>query len=231
MKSILLEISLDSLESAIAAERGGTHRVELCDNLAEGGTTPSRKTIELVRKKITIGLQVMIHPHGGDFCYSDPEFDTMKKDIADAKQLGADGVVFGILKKDRTVDKERTKILVDLAKPMSTTFHRAFDIASDPLRSLEEIISAGCDRLLTSGQRRTAEEGIPLIAKLIKHAGDRIIIIPGCGINSLNVKNILDKTGATEIHIGTAATSRVGSHHIVDEQKVKMLMQIISGRR
>ncbi|HMD14036.1 MAG TPA: copper homeostasis protein CutC [Bacteroidota bacterium] len=229
--STLLEISLDSVKSAVAAERGGAQRVELCDNLDAGGTTPNRETIELARKKITVGLHVMIRPRPGDFCYSESEFDSMKKDIAAVKKLGVDGVVFGILKKDRTVDTERTKILIDLAKPMSTTFHRAFDVASDPVRALEDIISAGCYRLLTSGQQPTAEEGLPLIAKLIELAGKRIVIMPGCAINAQNAKVILEKTGATEIHIGTAATSHVGSRHVVDEQKVKMFMQILSCRR
>jgi len=230
-KSILLEISLDSIESAVAAERGGAHRVELCDNLAEGGTTPSAKMIERVRKEVTIDLHVMIRPRAGDFCYSDSEFEVMKRDIAVAKKFGADSVVFGILIKDRTIDKDRTKILIDIAKPMSTTFHRAFDVASNAGQSLEEIISAGCDRLLTSAQQRTAEEGITLLAKLIKQAGKRIIIMPGCGINASNVNTILEKTGATEIHIGTASTSHIGSRHVVDDEKVKTLVHMISNRR
>ena len=154
----------------------------------------------------------------------------MKKDIAAVKKLGVDGVVFGILKNDCSIDKDRMRMLVDLAKPMNTTFHRAFDEASDPVRGLEDIISAGCDRLLTSGQQQTAELGIPLIATLIKQAEDRIIIMPGCGINMQNAEKILDKTGAREIHCGTAVTSSVGSHRVVDEQKVKTFMQIISGR-
>lgn len=231
LKSPLLEISLDSVESAIAAKRGGAHRVELCNNLAEGGTTPSAKMIERVRQKITIGLHVMIRPRAGDFCYSDVEFEAMKKNVAAAKKLGADGVVFGILKKDHTVDKDRIKKLGDLARPMSVTFHRAFDVASDPVWALKDIISAGCDRLLTSGQQPTAEEGILLLAKLVEQAGKRIVIMPGCGINVSNVNTILEKTGATEIHIGTGVKSYVGSHHIVDERKVKTLMHSISGRR
>ena len=231
MKPILLEISLDSIDSAIAAERGGAQRVELCDNLAEGGTTPNMKTVELARQSIAIGLCVMIRPRAGDFCYSDSEFEMMKKDIAAVKKLCVDGVVFGILKKDCSVDVERTKKLVDIAKPMNSTFHRAFDVAANPVRTLEDIISTGCDRLLTSGQQTTAEKGISLIAKLVGQAENRIIIMPGCGVNVRNAKGILDKTGATEIHVGTAATSNIGSRHVVDEQKVKTLMQIISGHR
>lgn len=231
VKSILLEISLDSVESAMAAERGGAQRVELCDNLAGGGTTPSMKTIELVRRNITIGLHVMIRPRVGDFFYSDSEFEIMKKDIAAVKKLGVDGIVFGILKNDRTIDKDRIKMLADLAKPMNTIFHRAFDVVADPVQALQDVISSGCDRLLTSGQQQTAEEGIPLIAQLIKQAKDRIIIMPGCGVDVQNAKDILDRTGATEIHIGTAVTSNVGSRRVVDEQKVKALMQMISGHR
>ncbi len=231
MKPILLEISLDSVDSAVAAVRGGAKRIELCDNLSEGGTTPKLKTVERVRQNTAIGLYVMIRPRAGDFCYSDSEFEMMKKDVAAVKKLGVDGAVFGILKNDRSIDKDRIKMLVDLAKPMRTTFHRAFDEASDPVGALEDIISAGCDRLLTSGQKQTAEEGIPLITILIKQAKDRIVIMPGCGITMQNANTILDKTGATEIHIGTAATSHVGSRRVVDEQKVKTLMQIISGHR
>jgi len=231
VKPILLEISLDSVESAMAAERGGAARIELCDNLVVGGLTPDRKTLEHVRKKISIGLHVMIRPRAGDFCYSDSEFEMMKKDITGVKNLGVDGVVFGILKNGSTVDSERVKILVDLAKPMNATFHRAFDVVTDPVRALEDIISSGCDRLLTSGQQPTAEKGIPLIAKFVERAESRIIIMPGCGVNAQNAKAILDDTGATEIHIGSAATSHIGSRHVVDEQKVKTLMQIISGHR
>jgi copper homeostasis protein len=147
-KKFLLEVCVDSIESAIAAQEGGAARVELCDNLAEGGTTPSAGMIEAARQHLRIGLHVMIRPRGGDFCYSDIEFEVMKKDVLITKQLGADGVVFGLLKPDHTVDLERTRDLVQLARPLRVTFHRAFDLATDSLRALEDNISLVIERIL-----------------------------------------------------------------------------------
>ena len=198
---IKLEVCIDSVQSAINAEKGGASRVELCDNLFEGGTTPSAGTIELARQHINIGLQVIIRPRGGDFLYSDLEFEIMKKDILLAKQLGADGVVFGILKADGTVDKARNAELFALAQPMSTTFHRAFDMTADPFQALEDIISLGIHRVLTSGQERSVAEGVPLIAQLVEKAGDRIIILPGGGIDEFNIGKIVEATGVKECHI------------------------------
>ncbi len=198
---IKLEVCIDSIQSAINAEIGGAARVELCDNLFEGGTTPSAGTIEVVRKHISIGLHVIIRPRGGDFLYSDLEFEIMKNDILMAKQLGANGVVFGILKADSTVDKDRNTELAALAQPMSTTFHRAFDMTADPFQALEDIISLGIHRILTSGQERSVPEGVPLIAQLVKQAGDRIIILPGGGIDEFNIEKIVEATGVKECHI------------------------------
>ena len=198
---IKLEVCIDSVQSAINAEKGGASRVELCDNLFEGGTTPSAGAIELARQHINIGLQVIIRPRGGDFLYSDLEFEIMKKDILLAKQLGADGVVFGILKADGTVDKARNAELFALAQPMSTTFHRAFDMTADPFQALEDIISLGIHRVLTSGQERSVAEGVPLIAQLVEKAGDRIIILPGGGIDEFNIGKIVEATGVKECHI------------------------------
>ena len=142
-QTITLEICVDSVEGALAAEAGGAQRVELCDNLLEGGTTPSAGMIALTRQQIHIGLQVIIRPRGGDFCYSDLEFAVMQYDVNQAKQLGADGVVIGLLNPDGTVDKARTAALIDLARPLNVTFHRAFDMAVDPHQALEELIDLG----------------------------------------------------------------------------------------
>lgn len=198
---IILEVCIDSVQSAIHAEKGGASRVELCDNLFEGGTTPSAGTIEVTRKNINIGLHVIIRPRGGDFLYSDLEFEIMKKDVLLAKQLGANGVVFGMLNADGTIDKDRNAVLVELAYPMSTTFHRAFDMTADPYQALEDIISLGMDRVLTSGQERTVPEGAELIAQLVEKAGDRIIILPGGGIDEFNIEKIVEATGVKECHV------------------------------
>ncbi|KAJ3128198.1 hypothetical protein HK098_004944 [Nowakowskiella sp. JEL0407] len=197
-----LEVCIDSVESAIISEQNGASRVELCDNLVEGGTTPSAGAIALAKKKVKIPVHVMIRPRGGDFLYSDVEFEVMKLDVETAKSLKADGVVFGILTSDGRVDIKRTKDLVEIAKPMSVTFHRAFDMTRDPFQALEDIIEiGGIQRILTSGQEPTVLEGTELIMKLIELANDRIIILPGGGITSRNIKRILDELpGLGEIH-------------------------------
>jgi copper homeostasis protein len=199
---ITIEVCIDSVQSAIAAQQGGANRVELCDNLFEGGTTPSAGAIAIARKHINIGLHVMIRPRGGDFFYSDIEFDCMKKDIQVAKDLGADGVVFGLLTKDGQIDKARTRELAELASPLQVTFHRAFDMTADPVQALEDIISIkGITRLLTSGQEKSAYEGAELIAQLITQAKGRIIIMPGAGVYERNIQKIRQLTGAQEFHV------------------------------
>jgi copper homeostasis protein len=201
MKNNLIEVCAAHVQSALAAQEGGAKRVELCDNLYEGGTTPSYAAIKIAREKLEIGLNVMIRPRGSDFCYSDLEFELMKEDIRICKQLGADGIVFGILLPDGNVDIARTNQLIELARPMSMTFHRAFDMTPDPFKALEEIIKLGIDRILTAGQKNTVPEGIELISELVKQAGDRIIIMPGSGINEQNIREIRDKSGAREFHL------------------------------
>lgn len=201
-----LEICIDSAHAAIAAEQGGAGRVELCDNLAEGGTTPSAGMIALTRQHISIGLHVLIRPRRGDFLYSELEFEIMKYDIEVAKNLGADGVVIGVLKADGTIDLNRTRALIQLAQPLSVTFHRAFDLTPDPFQALDNLLQLGVPRLLTSGQKPSAFEGAPLIRELVKQAGEQLIVMPGAGINEQNIKEIITVTGAKEYH--TSARSK-----------------------
>jgi copper homeostasis protein len=185
----------------MAAQEGGADRVELCANLSEGGTTPSAGSILLARRNLHIGVQVMIRPRGGDFCYSATEFDIMKLDIVAAKNAGANGIVIGILKADGSVDEARTRELVELARPLSVTFHRAFDMARDPYEAMETLIEIGINRILTSGQESSVLEGLDLISDLVRKAGDRIIIMPGGGINERNFDKIARQSGAKELHV------------------------------
>ena len=196
-----LEICVDSIESAINAQVAGADRIELCDNLMEGGTTPSYGTIISARKNLTLGLNVIIRPRGGDFLYSDNEYDIMRRDIEICGEIGADGVVIGILRKDGSVDVERTADLISLARPMSVTFHRAFDMCEDPHKALEDIIASGAARILTSGLKNSAYEGLEMITSLVKQAGNRIIIMPGGGINSFNINEIILLSQASEFHL------------------------------
>lgn len=203
---MILEICANSLPSALAAQAGGADRIELCDNMAEGGTTPSYATILKSRELLTIQVYPIIRPRGGDFLYSHLEFDLMWKDIERCKQLGCDGVVIGLLNTDGSIDKKRTKLLVDLAWPVEVTFHRAFDRSADPFQALEDIIECGCERILTSGQQATALEGAELIAQLVKKSDGRIIIMPGSGVRENNIAELVRKTKATEYH-STAKTT------------------------
>ena len=204
-KPVLFEACVDSVEAAVAAQNGGADRVELCADLLEGGITPSSGTIRLTRQQLTIPMNVLIRPRGGDFCYSRTEFEVMKLNIEHAKALGADGVVIGILNADGTIDRERSGALIELARPMSVTFHRAFDMACDPLAALETLIDLDADRLLTSGQEATVWEGIDLIAELVQQAQDRIIIMPGGDISERNVGRIIAHSGVIEIHASVRA--------------------------
>lgn len=217
-----LEVCVDSVESAIAAEQGGAKRVELCDNLVEGGTTPSAGTIEFARRNLTIDLHVIIRPRGGDFCYSDIEFDIMQRDVQIAKELAANGVVIGLLLPNGTIDIKRTKILADLARPMSVTFHKAFDMTRDPLQALETLIRIGVDRVLTSGQEYSVIEGIELVTELVRRAGDRIIIMPGGNLTTRNIKKVIETTGAREAHV-------VGTRQIESPMQYRNLRVFMGG--
>ncbi len=201
-----LEVCIDSVESAIAAQKGGAQRVELCDNLIEGGTTPSLGMIQQVQAACDLDIMVMIRPRGGDFLYSDHEYEVMKRNILAAKGLGVKGVVFGLLTPDGAIDEERTAELLHLARPMEVTFHRAFDMVQDPLEALDLLIELGVDRLLTSGQEATAFEGRALIQQLHERANGRISIMPGAGIRPHNIAQIVAETGVNECH-GSGSSS------------------------
>lgn len=197
---LILEVCANSLQSAINAEQARAQRIELCENLEQGGTTPSYGLLALARKHLNIKINVLIRPRSGDFYYSDLEYQVIQEDIKVAKQLGADGIVCGILTPSSDVDVERTKELVELSKPLSFTFHRAFDFTNDPFKALEDVISTGADRILTSGQQPTAIQGVHLIWDLVKSAKGRIIIMPGSGVNADNIEYLIE-TGATEFHM------------------------------
>ncbi|MBN9352077.1 MAG: copper homeostasis protein CutC [Chitinophagaceae bacterium] len=196
----VLEIIGFNIESCIAAQEAGAGRIELCTSPGEGGTSPSFGLIKSARKILHIPLYVMVRPRGGDFLYSPEEFEMMLYEIDCIKKLGADGVVIGILNKDGSIDKDRCAQLVEFAYPLGATFHRAFDRVSDPVKSIGDVISTGCERILTSGLKPTVEEGLEMIKILLKKANGEIIIMPGSGVRAGNMQRILEETGVTEIH-------------------------------
>lgn len=201
MNNYQFEICANSVESCLAAQAGGADRVELCAGIPEGGTTPSYGEIKTARRVLTTTrLHVIIRPRGGDFLYTPLELERMTEDIAVARQLGADGVVFGCLTPDGDVDVNSCKPLMEAAQGMSVTFHRAFDNCRDPFRALEDIIALGCDRILTSGQHPTAYDGIPLLKELNGRADGRLTILAGCGVNEKNIAEIATHTGVYEFH-------------------------------
>jgi copper homeostasis protein len=204
-----LEVIAFTLESCSIIQRAGAHRIELCDNPAEGGTTPSFGFIKEARKLVTIELYPMIRPRGGDFLYSAHEFAMMKQDIQLCKELGCDGVVTGLLHTNGTIDKARTAQLIELAYPLGVTFHRAFDRTRDGLEAMETLIEIGCERILTSGLQPNVTEGADMLAQLVKAADDRIIIMPGSGVRSNNIQTIARQTGVVEFH--TSARTNIPS--------------------
>ena len=197
---MLLEIACFSLEAAILAEEAGADRIELCAGPLEGGLTPSFSMIALSRNILKIPIHVMVRPREGDFLYSRREIKSMEYDIEMIKDSGVDGIVLGILNSDGSIDTQKLSKMVKIAEPMNVTFHRAFDLSKDPVRSLNEIIGCGSRRILTSGHKPTAAEGINLIAKLIRLAEGKIVIMPGSGVNAGNIAEICGITKATELH-------------------------------
>lgn len=201
-----LEICTNSYNSALAAQQGGADRIELCVGLSEGGLTPSMGLIKQVAQLSGLKKHVLIRPRGGDFCYTPDEVAIMETDIRLLKEEGIDGVVIGALNPDGTVDLPTMRCLITAAEGLSITFHRAFDICANPEKALEDIIALGCHRILTSGLSPTAEQGIPMLRKLVDLSGRRIEIMPGCGVTPQNAARILRETGATNIHASAKHT-------------------------
>jgi copper homeostasis protein len=246
---MILEICVDSVESAIGSDLGGADRVELCSALREGGITPSVGLISEVRSAISIDLFVIIRPRGGDFVYTDHELKVMREDIRAAKKGGANGVVFGLLTIDGQVDVERTRSLIELARPLEVTFHRAFDVSIDLDRALEDVITCGADRLLTSGGEPNAMLGTERIMRLREAAGDRIRVMAGGGVRENNVRTLVHETGVREVHtsLGTrsgaqnsqarhaGAHVKIGSdedefsHFVVIEEDVRSFRSTLQG--
>jgi copper homeostasis protein len=204
----IIEIATSDFTTTQSAVAGGADRIELCANLAEGGTTPSYGHIKRCRESFDVLLFPIIRPRGGDFLYTKDEYEIMLQDVKLCKQSGCDGIVIGLLNMDGSIDIARTSELIELAYPMEVTFHRAFDRCKDPFEAMEELIGIGCQRILTSGQKPTASEGIDLITELNKKADDRIIIMPGSGLRKENIKLIAEKTGCTEFHSSLRSKSR-----------------------
>jgi copper homeostasis protein len=200
MSNRVLEICVESVDHAIAAERGGAERIELCSDLSSGGVTPSAGSMQTARRHLRIPIHVLIRPRPGEFCYSDRELEIMHNDILAAKQFRMDGVVLGILTKSDRIDVERTRALVELAHPLPVTFHRAFDETADLEASVEDAIQTGASRILTSGGKQRATEAIPILSRLVQAARERIVIMPCGGINPENVVQIVRTTRATEVH-------------------------------
>ena len=209
---IVLEACVDSTEAAVIAVAAGAHRVELCANLVEGGTTPSVGSVERTVSDVGADVMVMIRPRGGDFAYNRRELAIMERDIEAAQAAGAAGVVFGCLTPDGEIDRPAVRALRRAARPLPVTFHRAFDVSRDPLEALEALIELGVDRVLTSGQQPSAPEGLDLIAALVSAAGDRLIIMPGVGINAGNILRVAAATRAREFHVYTERTRHSAMH-------------------
>lgn len=203
-----LEICANSVSSAIAAQAGGADRIEFCQNLEAGGTTPSHGQIETLKRHVRIPAHVLIRPRAGDFLYNEWEYEEMKSDILFCRDAGCEGVVIGLLHADGRIDTQRTAALVQLAKPMHVTFHRAFDVCAEPFQALEEIIGCGCGRLLTSGMQNSAEHGRQLIGELVERAAGRIEIMPGAGITAANIALLARETGARAFHTSAKTTEK-----------------------
>lgn len=221
----ILETIAFNIASCKIAQAAGVHRIELCDNPADGGTTPSYGLIKTARAALRIQLYPIIRPRGGDFLYSDEEFEIIKADVQLCKDAGCDGVVIGMLKADATIDKTRCAILVNMAYPMGVTFHRAFDRVVHMQQALEDIIDIGCERILTSGLYTTAIDGAANIAELIKQANDRIIIMPGSGVRGNNIAALAKLTNASEFH-SSARKKEASTMHLFNETMIEKLESV-----
>jgi copper homeostasis protein len=224
--NFILETIAFNIDSCSKAQTAGVHRIELCDNPGEGGTTPSYGFIKAAREKLHIHLYPIIRPRGGDFFYSNDEFEIIKADIKICKDLGCDGVVIGILNEDATIDKIRCSQLVNLAYPMGVTFHRAFDRVLYIEQALEDIIDIGCERILTSGLFPTAQEGTSNLKKIIEQANNRIIIMPGSGVRASNIAQIAANTGAVEFH--SSARRMESSNMKIFNESMKENLQTVN---
>lgn len=232
----IFEVCAFNIQSAIIAEKAGAARVELCDNPVEGGTTPSYGAIKQTREKIAIALYPIIRPRAGNYLYDDNEFDIIKTDVLMCKELGCDGISIGFQKSNGTIDVERLKRVVDWAFPMGVTCNRVFDATPDPLKALEDIISTGCERILTSGQKTAAPDAGELLHQLVTIAAEKIIIMPGAGITSANIKKLVEQTGAREfhgsakktiknsVHFSNDLVSDFGNVYLANEEEIKRII-------
>ena len=240
----IIEIATSDYLTTKSAVEGGADRIELCAALTEGGITPSHGMIKRCRENFDVDLFPIIRPRGGDFLYNHEEFEIMVSDVLLCKQTGCDGVVIGMLNKDGRIDVERTSRLIELAYPLEITFHRAFDRCLDPFEALEQLIQIGCHRILTSGQKPAAPDGITLIQELVKVSDGRISIMPGSGVRKENIREIADKTGATEFHSSLrgkqaskmefkhpafASSEESYSNHAIDPEEVKAFRKALKG--
>ena len=239
---MILEIAANSVASALAAQEGGAGRVELCTALELGGLTPSYAQIAMAREKLTIPLYVLIRPRAGDFLYSDLEFETMLRDIEACAKAGCDGVVLGVLDADGRVDRPRCRSLISAAGNMGVTFHRAFDLARDPLTALEDVIALGCERVLTSGAQASAIEGAELIRQLVELAAGRIVVMPGAGVVAGNLDKLRELTCAREFHASAKqqypsnmqwqrplVTDMQGGELRSDVEQIRIIIAVLSG--
>jgi len=237
---VLVEACVDSIESALAAAAGGAHRIELCANLVEGGTTPSAGTLAMCRMRLRIPIFVLVRPRGGDFLYSAAELGVMLEDIRRVKDAGAHGVVVGMLRADGAIDGERTQQLIAAARPLQVTFHRAFDVSRDAGEALETLIGLGVERVLTSGQAATAPQGADAIARLVRRAAGRIGVLPGGGITAENVEVHL--TGAVtrrsdmafrapQVEIGNVAPRSAYEWSVTDAEQIRRVIELLGEKK
>lgn len=226
MRKDQIEICCGSIQSAANAKAGGAVRVELCQGLVEGGTTPSPATIQYAAHELGLQVFVLVRPRGGDFCYNELEIKTMEEDVTFCKKAGAAGIVVGFLHPDGSIDTELTRRFVELSAPLPVTFHRAFDECAEPLKALEQIIDCGCKRILTSGCKPTAMEGADMLQQLVKQADGRITILAGSGVTPENAAALRDKIGAPEIH-GSCKITRPDGAFETDTEQVRKLLEVL----